>query len=78
MFIKNRAFEARNGQDETRPNGRTAIIAVGMPVARHPPHRSQRALLMHWAPTSDDWRRNAPADKDAEREGEESSGPTVG
>ena len=23
-----------------------------MPVARHPPHRSQRALLTHWAPTS--------------------------
>jgi hypothetical protein len=27
-------------------------IAVGMPVARHPPHRSQRAELPHWAPTS--------------------------
>lgn len=23
-----------------------------MPVARHPPYRSQRALLMHWAPAS--------------------------
>ena len=27
-------------------------IAVGMPITRHPPHRSQRALLMHWAPAS--------------------------
>jgi len=26
--------------------------AVGMPVTRHPPHRSQRALLTHWAPPS--------------------------
>jgi hypothetical protein len=25
-------------------------IAVGTPVARRPPHRSQRALLTHWAP----------------------------
>ena len=23
-----------------------------MPVTRHPPHRSQRAELPHWAPTS--------------------------
>ncbi|MEO9254521.1 MAG: hypothetical protein ABI305_03205 [Tepidiformaceae bacterium] len=28
-----------------------SAIAVGMPVARHPPHRSQRAQLTHWAPT---------------------------
>ena len=27
------------------------VIAVGMPVARHPPHRSQHAELPHWAPT---------------------------
>ena len=26
-------------------------IAVGMPVTGHPPHRSQRAQLTHWAPT---------------------------
>jgi len=30
----------------------TFLVAVGMPVTRHPPHRSQHALLMHWAPTS--------------------------
>jgi hypothetical protein len=29
-----------------------AFVAVGIPVTRHPPHRSQHALLMHWAPTS--------------------------
>ena len=28
------------------------LVAVGMPVARHPPHRSRRALLTHRAPTS--------------------------
>jgi len=28
------------------------LVAVGMPVTRHPPHRSQRALLTHWAPAS--------------------------
>jgi hypothetical protein len=29
---------------------RNELFAVGMPVARHPPHRSQRAVLPHWAP----------------------------
>jgi hypothetical protein len=28
------------------------MVAVGMPVTRHPPRRSQRAELPHWAPTS--------------------------
>jgi hypothetical protein len=28
-------------------------VPVGTPVARRPPHRSQRALLTHWAPASD-------------------------
>ena len=28
------------------------MVAVGMPVTRHPPRRSQRALLTHWAPAS--------------------------
>ena len=27
-------------------------VAVGMPLTGHPPHRSQRALLTHWAPAS--------------------------
>ena len=29
-----------------------SMVAIGMPVARHPSHRSQRALLTHWAPAS--------------------------
>jgi len=28
------------------------MVAVGMSIARHPPRRSQRAELPHWAPTS--------------------------
>ena len=28
------------------------LFAVGMPITRHPPYRSQRALLMHWVPAS--------------------------
>src|SRR5213593_3331743 len=34
-----------------RPEGRR--VAVGMPVARHPPHRSVLALLTHTVPTLD-------------------------
>lgn len=33
------------------PTTRLWAIAVGMPVARHPPHRSVRAQLRHTAPT---------------------------
>ena len=36
----------------------TRTVAVGPPVARRPPHRSQRAGLSHWAPASG---RNAQA-----------------
>ena len=32
--------------------GLPAHIAVGMPVAGHPPHRSRRAQFAHRAPTS--------------------------
>ena len=40
-------------QDHLRfPSQINQEIAVGMPITRHPPHRSQRALLMHWAPAS--------------------------
>ena len=28
-----------------------SLIAVGTPVTRCPPHRSQRAQFTHWAPT---------------------------
>ena len=30
-----------------------AMIAVGIRIAAHPPHRSQRARLRHWALTLD-------------------------
>jgi len=33
-------------------------VAVGMQVTLHPPRRSQRALLTHWAPLSCVWRQN--------------------
>jgi len=29
------------------------VIAVGTALSGGPPHRSQRALLTHWAPASD-------------------------
>lgn len=40
------------------------LVAVGIPVTWYPPHRSQRALLMHWAPTSSIWRETSRQDKD--------------
>jgi hypothetical protein len=42
------------GRGRDRPRGR-------------PPHRSQRAGLPHWAPTSGEWRRSAPRGRDAAR-----------
>jgi hypothetical protein len=42
-------------------------VAVGMPVARHPPHGSVRAQLAHTALTSDAWRQSECRDKGAER-----------
>jgi hypothetical protein len=43
-----RRFPTRPG----RPDSRRRRVAVGTPVARRPPRRSQRALLTHWAPAS--------------------------
>src|ERR1039457_7289174 len=40
-------------------------VAVGMPVARHPPHRSVRALLTHTVLILDVWTQSAPPDTDA-------------
>jgi len=34
-------------------------VAVGTALSGRPPHRSQRAGLPHWAPTSGEWRRSA-------------------
>jgi len=33
-------------------NMESCLVAVGMPVTRHPPHRSVREELPHTAPTS--------------------------
>src|SRR5450755_2163872 len=52
----------------------SAMVAVGMPVARHPPHRSPRAALPHEALISDVWRQSELGDKDEEHAAEESSG----
>ena len=41
------------------------IIAVGMPVTRHPPRRSVRADFPHTAPTLGVWRQIAYQDTDA-------------
>ena len=41
-------------------------VAVGMPVARHPPRRSIRAEFPHTAPILDEWRQNERRETDAE------------
>src|ERR1019366_1897036 len=46
--------------------GQSCPVAVGMPVARHPPHRSVRALLTHTVLTSDVLTQSAPQGKDEE------------
>jgi hypothetical protein len=43
--------------DSVNQDGRSSClsfdrIAVGTPITERPPHRSQRAQLTHWAPTS--------------------------
>src|SRR5260370_5307975 len=53
---------------------RSAMVAVGMPVTRHPPHRSPRAALPHEALISDVWRQSELGDKDEEHAAAESSG----
>ena len=39
-----------------------ASVAVGMPIARHPPHRPVLARLTHTVLTSDTWRQSVPWD----------------
>ncbi|MBK6850947.1 MAG: transposase [Burkholderiales bacterium] len=43
---------ALSGPEEARASPQLLSIAVGMPVTRHPPHRSVLAQLRHTAPTS--------------------------
>jgi hypothetical protein len=49
---KENTKEAREVIGSKRTRNATGAIAVGMPVARHPPHRSVREGLLHTAPTS--------------------------
>jgi len=44
----------------------SATVAVGMPVAQHPPHRSPRAALPHEALILDGWRQSELGDMDGE------------
>ncbi len=46
------AHEPRQDADRQEPRAPGDPVAVGTPVARCPPHRSQRAALPHWALTS--------------------------
>lgn len=45
---------------------RVWLVAVGMVITDHPPHRSGRALLTHPAPTSGIWRKSVVPDKDVQ------------
>src|SRR5436305_928454 len=54
------------GRSEEKPRRLSAQVAVGMPVTRHPPHRSVRALLTHTVLTSDVLTQRAPRDMGAE------------
>ena len=49
-------------------------LAVGMPVTRHPPHRSPRAALPHEAPILDGWRQSELGGMDGEHAAAESTG----
>src|SRR5258708_22267515 len=48
-----------------KPIGKT--VAVGMPVARHPPHRSVPAEFPHTALILDEWRQSERRGRDAVR-----------
>jgi len=52
-------------------------LAVGMPVARHPPHRSPRAALPHEALILDVWRQSGLGDRGGEHAAAESIDPRV-
>ena len=52
-------------------------VAVGISVARYPPHRSPRAALPHGALILDEWRQSELGDKDVGRAALGSIGPPV-
>jgi hypothetical protein len=43
-----------NVADVTQDHANPPVIAVGMPVTGHPPHRAERARFGHSAPTLGD------------------------
>jgi len=57
--IEKRAKQRARPRRSRRSGCFPALVAVGMPVARHPPHRSPRANCPHGAPTLDEWRQGA-------------------
>src|ERR1019366_7825380 len=60
------------------PQTRKKRVAVGIAVARSPPHRSVRADFPHTAPTLDEWRQSGHSDTDARCGRWESTGAPVG
>src|SRR5438270_6192845 len=58
----------------SKPNVR---VAVGISVARYPPHRSPRAVLPHEALILDEWRQSELGGKDVGRAELVSIGPPV-
>jgi hypothetical protein len=53
---------------KSRPCGRldpmkSALVAVGMPVTRHPPHSPVLARLAHTVPALDVWRQSVRSDR---------------
>jgi len=58
-------FFRSRGTGGNRLKTSEGMVAIGMPLTRHPPHRSQRALLTYWAPLSGVWRQNGAVVADA-------------
>jgi len=50
--IQHRSFDGNYFASNCNADLIEFMVTVGMPVTRHPPYRSRRALLTHRAPTS--------------------------
>jgi hypothetical protein len=61
------ATERRQARGLGKPETFTFLGFTHICATGRPPHRSQRAGLPHWAPTSGMWRRSGPPDKGASR-----------
>src|SRR5271167_2180174 len=53
----------------------SATVAVGIPVARYPPHGSPQAALPHEALILDEWRQSELGDRDGEHAVAGATGP---